>query len=121
MDHLVYKGFTFPRNPSIYRQSYTRKPLFAEDETGRTVFIGLGGLKHIITGSGVFSGETAYEDFSQLAALCNQVLAGPLVHPVWGTVSAFLTELEMEQESRENYVAYSFTFQVADGNGVLTQ
>lgn len=121
MANLTYKDFVWPQNPETYRQHYLRKATYGEDETGNDVFQGLGGLKHTITGSGVFTGETAYADFLQLAALCDQVLAGQLVHPVWGTVSAFLTELEMEQEPKANWVAYSFTFQVADANGCIPE
>lgn len=121
MDKLMFKGYVWPQNPSEYHQSYLRKPVFAASETGRDTFMGLGGLHHTITGSGVFTGEEAYENFKSLAALCDQVLAGPLIHPIWGTVNAFLTELEMDQTSRENYIVYRFTFRVADANGNLPQ
>lgn len=121
MDKLTYKGFVWPQNPTEYCQHYQRKPTYAEDETGRDVFLGLSGRRYTITGSGVFTGENACTYFSHLAALCDDPLAGPLVHPVWGTVSAFLTELQMEQDARENCISYSFTFQVADANGCIPQ
>ena len=121
MDKLTYKDFVWPRNPEKYRQQYLRKPTYGEDEEGNTVFQGLGALKHTITGSGAFTGTDAWASFQQLADLCGDPLAGDLTHPVWGTVSAFLTELQMDQEPRENYVAYSFTFQAADENGDIPQ
>lgn len=121
MDKLVYKSFTWPQNPEYYRQSYVREPVYVKDEEGNVTFSGLGALKRTITGSGAFFGETAYENFMELAALCDTDVAGALTHPVWGKVSAFLTKLEMSQEPRADYVAYSFTFQVADADGNIPQ
>lgn len=121
MDKLLYKSFTWPQNPEYYKDSYVREPEYSKDEEGNVLFDGLGPLKRTITGSGAFYGDTAYEDFLELAALCNTTVAGALVHPKWGKVSAFLTKLEATQEPRADYVAYSFTFRVADENGEIPQ
>lgn len=119
MDKLLYKSFSWPQNPEYYRQSFVREPVYVKDEEGNVTFEGLGPLKRTITGSGAFFGDTAYTDFQKLAALCDTAVAGALVHPIWGRVSAFLTKLEMTQEPRADYVAYSFTFQVADADGAI--
>lgn len=116
MDKLRYKNYTWPQNPEHYRDSFQREPVYVKDEDGNVSFAGLGALKRTITGSGAFAGDGAYEAFQKLAALCD-VTSGTLTHPVFGAVTAFLTGLEMTQEPRENYVAYSFTFRVADSNG----
>ena len=42
---------------------------------------------------------------------------GELFHPVWGTTTAYLTELEMSQSSRPEYIEYSFTFRETDEKG----
>ncbi len=121
MGNLTYKTFVWPQNPENCRQLYQRKAVYGKNEADETVFLGLSGLKHTITGSGAFTGEDALACFQQLAALCGDPLAGELVHPVWGTVSAFLTELQMDREPRKDYIAYSFTFQVADSEGAIPQ
>lgn len=121
MDKLRFKGYIWPQNPEIYRQSFVREPVYVKDEEGNVSFEGLGPLKRVVTGSGAFFGETAYEDFKELAALCDAPTAGALVHPAWGTVTAFLTELEMTQEPRADYVAYQFTFHGADADGNIPQ
>ena len=63
-----------------------------------------------VTGEGVFFGETAYESLRTLEALLAQGGAGALTLPHVGTLQAVLTELEGEQEPRENFVRYRFTF-----------
>lgn len=119
MEKLTYKSFVWPQNPTEYRQEYSRKVWYGESETGRDEFLGLGGRKLTILGSGTFLGEEAYTHAKQLAQLCNHPLAGSLVHPVWGEVQAFLTDLQLEEDPRQNCIRYQFTFQVADENGVI--
>ncbi len=118
MEKLQFKGFTWPVNPEKYQQKYQREPVYLKDEEGNTYYAGMGPLKLTVTGSGAFSGATAYADFLRLAALCDGVPGG-LDHPAWGLNQAFLTELELSQEPRENYVAYRFAFRGADGNGEI--
>ena len=55
------------------------------------------------------SGEP-YESLRTLEALLAQGGAGALTLPHVGTLQAVLTELEGEQEPRENFVRYRFTF-----------
>lgn len=113
MGKLKFKGFTWPRNPEVYQVSWTREPVYDEISGELT---GMGNLKRVITGNGVFTGGSAFADFKRLEALCGEKTAGWLVHPVWGNTAVFLEELEMTQEPRENYVRYSFRFLgTADG------
>lgn len=85
------------------------------------MFSGMGPVKRTVTGSGVFFGETAYEDFLELIALFNEESCGALVHPVWGTYSMYFTELELTQEPKANHVAYKFTFREADEDGAIPE
>lgn len=119
MDKLVFKDFTWPQNPEYFRQSFVREPIYIRVEDGEPVFSGMGPLKRTITGSGSFLGPSAYTDFQKLINLCNAKEAGMLKHPIWGNVNVYLTELEMAQEPRADYVAYSFKFQEADTNGAI--
>lgn len=114
MEKLRYKTFVWPVNPEHYSEEVLREPVHEKNNYGDQIFQGLGPLKRVITGSGAFAGAGAYETFSQLAALMEQTDSGILAHPVWGERRAYFTGLQMTQQPRENYVAYSFEFQAAD-------
>lgn len=116
---MSYKGVSWPRNPDHYRQEYLREPTYEKTIEGETVFVGMGPLKLTITGSGAFFGASAYDNFKALSNLFKQTTVGALYHPVWGTVQAFFTKLELTQEPKADYVAYSFTFTGADENGEI--
>ena len=69
-------------------------------------------------GPGEFAGERAYETFKALASIFYEETPGVLVHPVWMTTTAWFAGLELRQEPRRDYVAYSFEFwEVVDGDG----
>lgn len=116
---MSYKGVSWPQNPEQYQQYYLREPVYEKDLEGNTVFAGMGPMKLKITGSGAFFGTNAYSNFKTLSNLFTQSAAGELSHPVWGTVQAFFTKLELTQMPKENYVAYSFEFTGADASGAI--
>ena len=70
-------------------------------------------------GSGVFQGSKAVSNFNALSVIMATGQVGELIHPQWGTMSVYLTELKMQQESREDYIAYSFVFREADESGSI--
>lgn len=119
MATMKYKTFTWMELPEVLRIRAVRAPEYEIDEDGRYNYTGLGPLCRIISGEGVFRGQYAYEYFNALQVLMAAGTAGDLAHSTWGTISCFLTEVEMGQESREGYVAYSFTFREADESGVI--
>lgn len=119
MEKLQYKTFVWPNNPERYQQSYVREPVYTKDESGKTVFSGMGPMKRTFSGSGVFFGSTAYDDFKELAALFATGTPGGLNHPIWGLHQAYFTELELTQEPKANYVAYRFEFREADEDGAI--
>lgn len=119
MDKLKYKFWTWPENPEIFLIDAVMEPMYTVEDDGTIQYQGLGPLCRVITGSGVFHGADASEDFNALAVIMATGTAGDLVHPVWGTISAYLTGLKMEEGSRENYIAYSFTFREADESGTI--
>ena len=116
MEKLSYKTFTWPQNPHTYREEYIREPQFSTSG-GVKSYTGMGGMQRIITGSGVFFGDTAYADFRALAALFEESTPGNLEHPLWGIRYCYFTGLELTQEPREKAVAYRFTFTCAQSNG----
>ncbi len=101
MNKLQFKTFTWPENPTRYSVVCCQEPQY--DANGS--FTGLGAPRKTITGSGAFFGSNAYTQFQTLLGLMTQTNAGALVHPVWGSCNAFLTELTLTQEPRADYVA----------------
>ena len=119
MDRMSFRLFVWPENPENLKIQAVRVPEYTSNDTGDYVYSGLGPLCRTISGSGVFHGEDAYETFNALQVLMATGASGTLTHPIWGEITAFLTMLEMEQESREGYVAYSFSFREADEDGCI--
>lgn len=116
MEKLSFKTFVWPQNPHTYREEYIREPHFFTAE-GVTYYDGMGDMQRIITGSGTFFGDTAFEDFRNLAKLFEDREAGNLEHPLWGIRYCYFTGLELTQEPRENCVSYTFQFTGALNNG----
>ena len=118
MDFLSYKTFVWPQNPHTYREVTTRTPVYYTQD-GVAYFQGMSGLKRIISGSGVFYGEDAYDQYKKLQKLSEDVSAGNLEHPIFGLRYCYLTLLEVTQEPKENYVSYRFEFTQALLNGEI--
>ena len=116
MNFLSYKTFVWPQNPHTYREVTTRTPEYYTED-GETYFAGMSSLKRTITGSGVFYGEDAYEQYKKLQKLSEDMSAGNLEHPIFGIRYCYLTLLEVTQEPKENYVSYRFEFTQAKING----
>lgn len=119
MEKLSYKTFVFPTNPHIYREETLREGKYDKDDAGNDVFLGMGYLKRIITGTGAFFGENAVAEFQKLQTLFEDAEPGNLEHPLWGIRYCYFTGLEMTQEPKQDYVAYKFTFQQALANDYL--
>lgn len=119
MDKLKYKFWTWPENPETFLIEAVRQPMYTVADDSSISYEGLGPLCRIITGKGVFRGADAVTSFNALAVIMATGTVGDLVHPVWGTISAYLTGLKMGEESRENYIPYSFTFREADESGMI--
>lgn len=118
MDFLSYKTFVWPQNPHTYKEELVREPQYYT-LNGETYFDGMGDMKRVITGSGVFYGEGAFTQFKKLAALFEESTAGNLEHPIWGIRYCYFTGLELTQEPQEDCVSYKFTFTGALSNGVV--
>lgn len=118
MNSLSFKTFVWPQNPHTYREVATRTPEYYTQD-GVTYFSGMSDLKRIITGSGVFYGEDAFDQYKKLQKLSEEINAGNLEHPIFGLRYCYLTLLEVTQEPRENYVSYRFEFTQAKINGEI--
>lgn len=118
MLYLSYKTYVWPQNPHTYKEEAFREAHF-HTESGVTYFDGMGQMQRVITGSGTFSGEDAFDQFKRLQQLMEDGTPGDLEHPVWGIRHCYFTGLEMIQEPRENVVEYSFEFTQAEANGEI--
>lgn len=117
MDYLSYKTFVWPHNPHTYKETYIREPKYVT-ENQVTTFAGMGDMKRIITGSGVFFGADAYTQFKKLIKIFGETKEpGNLEHPVWGIRYCYFTGLELTQEPKDDYVSYKFEFTGAQNNG----
>lgn len=88
-------------------------------QDGVTLYNGMSSKRRIVTGSGEFFGEDAYDKFKQLLKLAEEDTPGNLEHPIWGIRYCYFTKLELTQEPKENYVKYQFEFTQALANGTI--
>lgn len=116
---MRFKTFVWPDNPEIFQIRAVRSPIYTVNDTMDYSYHGLGPMCREITGSGVFCGEYAVQNYNTLQVLMANGTVGELTHPLWGTMKAFLTGLKMDMEGREGYIGYSFTFREADEEGKI--
>ena len=107
---MRYKEFTGPHNPEIYTVEYRRQMAAHKVPFGRCVLQDLGYTYRVLKGEGVFTGNDAYRQFQELAAVFQESGPGLLVHPVWQAERAYFVELKVTEEPLPDYVRYSFTF-----------
>ena len=107
---MRFKNFVWPHNPRVYSITYERKIAVHKIPFGRHYLQSLGQTRRVLRGEGEFVGEGAYDTFKKLATVFYEETPGVLVHPVWTTTTAWFAGLELRQEPRRDYVAYSFEF-----------
>ncbi|MFR1050793.1 MAG: LysM peptidoglycan-binding domain-containing protein [Lachnospirales bacterium] len=107
---MRYKNYVWPHNPRVYSIEYQRAMGVHKVPFGRYHLQDLGPTRRVMKGEGEFVGEGAYREFQKLASVFYSDGPGVLVHPVWQAARAYFVELSLEQEPRENYVRYTFTF-----------
>ena len=118
MDKLSYKTFVWPQNPHTYKEEYKRVPYYYTAD-GETYFKEIGDMQRVISGSGVFYGANAFDEFKKLILLFENNEAGNLEHPIWGIRYCYFTGRELTQEPKDNYISYKFEFTTAEANGVV--
>ena len=120
MDKMKFRMFRWPENPEQFGIRMVCEPLYELNSIGQYDYTGMGPMCRVYTGSGVFFGPDAVEWFTALQVMMSTRTPGELVHPVWGTADVvYLTQLQMDQESRPDYIKYSFTFREADEKGSI--
>lgn len=119
MAKMKFRMFEWPENPEEFGIYMVCQPQYRPNEYGQYDYTEMGPLCRVYKGGGVFCGADAVERFNALQVIMGTKAAGELYHPTWGSTTAMLTELEMAQESRPDYIRYSFTFQGADEKGSI--
>ena len=120
MDKMKFRMFRWPENPEEFGINMVCEPQYQLNNIGQYDYTGMGPMCRVYTGRGVFFGPDAVEWFNALQVLMATRAPGELYHPIWGTSEAvYLTQLEMAQESRPDYIQYSFTFREADEEGTI--
>ena len=107
---MRFKNFVWPHNPRVYSITYERKLAVHKIPFGRHYLQSLGQTRRVLKGAGEFVGQGAYDKFKELASVFYEETPGMLVHPVWAATTAWFAGLELRQEPRQDYVAYSFEF-----------
>ena len=115
---MRFKSCVWPHNPRVYSITLERKIAVHKIPFGRHYLQSLGQTRRVMKGEGEFVGEGAYDTFRALGTLFYEETPGTLVHPLWMTTTAWFARLELRQEPRRDYVAYSFEFWevMSDGN-----
>lgn len=115
---MRFKNFVWPHNPRVYSITYERRIAVHKIPFGRHYLQSLGQTRRVLRGEGEFVGAGAYDTFKKLATVFYEETPGVLAHPVWMTTTAWFAGLELRQEPRRDYVAYSFEFWevMTDGN-----
>lgn len=107
---MRFKNFVWPHNPRTYTITFERKLAVHKIPFGRHYLQSLGQTRRVLRGEGEFVGAGAYDKFKELATVFYEETPGVLVHPVWMTATAWFAALELRQEPRADYVAYTFEF-----------
>lgn len=118
MATLKFKDFTWPNTPEVYEESITREPQYTT-QNGSSTYNGMSSLLRIISGSGAFTGATAWDNMKTLIDLAEQTTPGYLIHPIWGSRYCYLTKLALEQDCRPDFIRYSFAFTEAHSDGTI--
>lgn len=114
---MRFKNFVWPHNPRTYTILFDRKIAVHKIPFGRHYLQSLGQNRRVLRGTGEFVGEGAYDKFKELASVFYEETPGVLIHPVWMTTTAWFAALELRQEPRADYAAYSFEFWEVAGGG----
>lgn len=118
---MRFKTFVWPHNPRVYSITFERKIAVHKIPFGRHYLQSLGQTRRVLKGEGEFAGKGAYDTFRELGSLFYEETPGVLVHPLWMTTTAWFAGLELRQEPRRDYVAYSFEFWEVMPDGSTTE
>ena len=121
MANLSFGSITWRHDPTTFSVSGRRTPHYSKAQDGTVSFSGMGSVECRISGTGVFLGRDAWKDYLALEKQLDAAAPTALTHPRWGSCKAYLSELKMTEEPKNEYISYSFTFLRADAQGKVPQ
>lgn len=107
---MRFKNYVWPHNPRIYEISYRSRVTEHGYPGGFYALQHMGRGCRVFRGEGEFCGESAYDDFTELANTFYDPTPGLLVHPLWQPTMVYLVSLTCRETPRADYVSYSFEF-----------
>ena len=107
---MRFKSFVWPHNPRDFRVVWQRRVTVLDAPGGRYFLQEIGKTCRTFQGVGEFCGPDAYKQLKQLARVFREDGPGLLVHPLWESRMVYFTRLELTQEPRQDYVAYTMSF-----------
>lgn len=107
---IMYKGFEFPYNPATTSYKIDRTYIKHKyPELAGNELEDFGPNACVISGSGEFFGDNAYQNWKKLLKEFKKSEVGSVSHPVFTDVTrGLMTSLQATLEPREDYVKYSF-------------
>ncbi len=107
---MRFKSFVWPHNPRDFRVVWQRRVTVLDAPGGRYFLQEIGKTCRTFQGVGEFCGAGAYDQLRKLARVFREDGPGILVHPLWESRMVYFTRLELTQEPRQDYVAYTVSF-----------
>lgn len=107
---MRFKSFVWPHNPRDFRVVWQRRVTVLDAPGGRYFLQEIGKTCRTFQGVGEFCGPDAYKQLRELARVFRDDGPGILVHPLWDSRMVYFTRLELTQEPRQDYVAYTVSF-----------
>lgn len=107
----AHEYFGWPNNPSECTVEFNKRIITHEyPEKNGTEYELLGLGQRVISGTGIFYGPDAYDNFKRLTNFYSANQMGDLVHPTWGIIRCVFSKLEATQEPQPDFVEYRFEF-----------
>lgn len=107
---MRFKTFVWPHNPRDFKVVWQRRVTVLDAPGGRYFLQEIGKTCRTFQGVGEFCGPDAYKQLQKLARVFQEDGPGLLVHPLWDSRMVYFTRLELTQEPRQDYVAYTVSF-----------
>lgn len=107
---ITYKGFEFPYNPATTSYKIDRTYIKHKyPELSGNELEDFGPNACVISGSGEFFGDNAYQNWRKLLKEFKKGEVGSVSHPIFTDVTrGLMTSLQATLEPREDYVRYAF-------------
>lgn len=119
MEKMSFGSFTWSQNPQKLCLTRTREAQYTKNEEGETKYSGIGEGNCVVTGSGCFSGNGAYDSCRALAELFESGVEATLFCPGFGSMQAHFTSFETQLANRQNQITYTFRFHCLNSSGEI--